>query len=120
MTPAEELRAAAKAMRERAETVQPHYPAPWVTAVWDSRTPPARVVEDAEGVMVVGRTPALNEFIAGMHPGVALAVADLLDKIAWMGEMDPDQLHRVGCDEAIAIARAYLGASPELAAGEQR
>jgi len=49
------------------------------------------------------------QYIASMPPAVALAVADLLDKIAWMGELDAEMLARVGCDEAIAIARAYLG-----------
>lgn len=37
------------------------------------------------------------------------AVADLLDKIAWMAEMDPDLIERVGGDETLAVARAYLG-----------
>ena len=36
------------------------------------------------------------------------ATADLLNKIAWMGELDEEMLARVGCDEAIAMARAYL------------
>jgi len=49
------------------------------------------------------------QYIASMPPPVALAVAVLLDKIAWMGELDAEMLARVGCDEAIAIARAYLG-----------
>jgi ABC-type antimicrobial peptide transport system ATPase subunit len=31
------------------------------------------------------------------------------DKTAWMIEMDADLLHRIGCDEAVAAARAYLG-----------
>lgn len=108
-TPAQELREAARLMRERAEAVQQNHPAPWVTAVWDSHTPPAHVVEDAEGVSVVGRTRALNAHIAGMHPGVALAVAELLDKIAWMVELDPDLAGRVGVDETLAVARAYMG-----------
>jgi hypothetical protein len=52
-------------------------------------------------------------YVAGMHPGVALKLAGLLDKIAWMGELDPDMLYRVGCDEAIATARAFLGTEGE-------
>lgn len=51
------------------------------------------------------------EYIASMHPGVALAVADLLDRIAWMCGIDKDLLSRVGSDEAVGIARAYLGRS---------
>jgi hypothetical protein len=56
----------------------------------------------------------LARFIASMGPHFALAVAALLDKIAWMGESDKDQLARVGCDEAIAIARAFLGTGEVL------
>jgi len=63
-----------------------------------------------EAEFIAGPMPEpLARFIASMHPAVALAVADLLDKIAWMGEMDKEMLGRVGCDEAIAIAMAYLG-----------
>jgi hypothetical protein len=47
-------------------------------------------------------------YVTGMQPAVGRMLADLLDKLAWMGEMDPDQLARAGCDEAIATARAYL------------
>jgi hypothetical protein len=75
----------------------------------------ARYVHDQEedwfeAESLAGPMPEdLAVYFAGMHPGVALAVADLLDKIAWMGEVDPELLGRVGCDEAVAIARAYLG-----------
>jgi hypothetical protein len=47
-------------------------------------------------------------YVTSMQPGVGRMLADLLDKLAWMGELDPEQLGRVGCDEAIAVARAYL------------
>ena len=57
------------------------------------------------------------QYIARMPPPVALAVADLLDKIAWMGELDAEMLARVGCDKAIAIARAYLGSGSSESEG---
>jgi len=45
------------------------------------------------------------DYIAGMHPGVALAVADWLDKFA-----DPVYCYGpVEYDAALRIARAYLG-----------
>ena len=112
--PVAELREAARLIRERAGAT---IPGPWSprTDVRDGSyredvEPPRteRVIGEASGVAICG-TRADADHIAGWHPLVALAVADLLDKIAWMGEMDRDQLGRVGCDEAIAIARIYLG-----------
>ena len=114
-TPAEVLRRAAKAIRERAEPVPP---SPWraegrdVTATQDYRDDGSW---DWDRGYVVAACPRQDEaeHVASWSPPVALAVADLLDKIAWMGEMDPDMLGRVGCDEAIAIARTYLGETPQ-------
>jgi len=40
------------------------------------------------------------------------AVAALLDKIAWMIGIDPDLVGRIGVDETLAVARAYLGEVP--------
>lgn len=123
-TPAETLRKAAKLMRERARNAS--------EGPWEIREEHGRDIADEawSDVRVVGATEEVaitymsnviegnpredNEtHIASWHPGVALAVADLLDKIAWMGEVDPDLLSRVGCDEAFAIARAYLGTKGE-------
>jgi hypothetical protein len=42
-------------------------------------------------------------------PLVGAALAELLDKIAWMVGIDPDLMGRVGCEEVLKIARAYLG-----------
>ena len=117
MNPAEELRLAARLLRERAGTATP---GPW-----------QHMCLGSEGCLVLRTSGTLRErghgrvarfghkewkadhadaeYVASMHPAVALAVADLLDKIAWMGELDADMLSRVGCDEAIAIARACLG-----------
>lgn len=102
------LRRAASLMRERAETA----------------TPGPFSVIDAGGWWTVeglerfrhltndvgfGEDRATAVHVASWHPAVALAVADLLDRIAWMGGLDPDLLHRVGMAEVVAIARAYLG-----------
>jgi hypothetical protein len=116
-SPASTMRRAAKLLRERAEKATP--------GPWD------HMCLGSEGCLVLRASGTIRErghgrvarfgqkdwqadhadaeHVAGMGPLVALAVADLLDKIAWMGELDPDMLGRVGCDEAIAIARAYLG-----------
>jgi hypothetical protein len=101
MSPSEELRQAAKLMRERAEAATE---GPWRAkrhrdrrsyvsscsgACWDVAYP---LTEDAR-------------HIAGMHPGVALAVADWLDRLA-----DPVYCYSPGeYDAALNIARAYHG-----------
>lgn len=101
------LKDAATLMRERAGRV----PKTWrlgrsqIIAVGTDRLDGADVIGECQ-------VPERAAYVASMHPGVALAVADLLDKIAWMGSLDPEMLGRVGCDEAIAIARAYLGEQP--------
>lgn len=117
------MRRAAELMRERAKpAVTPEWGAePWhaeectarprcacIVAQGERRpadeaqVPPIRFVCDAEN-------PVLGTYIASWHPGVALAVADLLDRLAWTLGLDPDLSARVGCDEALEIARAYLG-----------
>jgi hypothetical protein len=94
------MRRAAELMRDRAALVPPP---PWYPAVHDVTT------RDGLDVIASSGLTVRAQYVASMHPGFAAAVADLLDKIAWMGELDPEMLGRVGCDEAIAIARAYLG-----------
>jgi len=124
-TPAETLRTAAKLMRERAEAVRQ---GAWTGRPWEAeecgddeagncpcivsqgerkpyleaQVPPIQYVCDAESAEHAAH-------IASWHPAVALAVADLLDRIAWMVELDPELAGRVGVDEALAVARAYLG-----------
>jgi hypothetical protein len=41
-----------------------------------------------------------------IDPELAHPLADLLDKWAWMGELTPDVLNRIGGPETLAIARA--------------
>ena len=110
-TPAEVLRRAAKAMRERLAELPP---SPWraegrdVTATQDYQDDGAW---DWGRGYVVASCPRQDEaeHVAAWGPPASLAAARLFDKIAWMGELDPDMLSRVGCDEVIALARAYLG-----------
>lgn len=40
---------------------------------------------------------------------VHLAVADWMDRIAWAWEIAPDTRGRVGGEEALTVALAYLG-----------
>ena len=118
MTPAEELRAAAKLMRECAEAADA---ADWPGGPWavdkcsengcpcivyqgernpytEPQVPRIQYVADTE-------TPEHAAYIASMHPGVALAVADWLARFA-----DPVYCYGPAeYDAALNIARAYLG-----------
>jgi hypothetical protein len=104
MNPAEELRAAATGLRERVALVPLnwHLTGSQVVAVGTDALAGTDVIASC-------MVPARAAYVAGMHPGVALAIADWLDKIAWMVKLDPEMLGRVGCDEAIATAREFLG-----------
>ena len=130
-SPAEELRAAAKLMRERAaEAEQSGYESthpgkPWcpewtygvvrhVQRNMDSDCTAHPWGTEREGdCNQWGRHAGYH--IAAWSPAVALAVADWLDKIAWSAELDADLINRVGGDEALAVARAYLGAAEPAA-----
>jgi hypothetical protein len=112
MHPAEELQLAAKQLRERASAATP---GPW-----------QHMCLGSEGCLVLRKKRTIREhghnrvarfgqkdwqadhadaeYVAGMHPGVALALADWLDGEAAVigGFRDPDPL-------PLAVARAYLG-----------
>lgn len=128
MTPAEEIREAARLMRERAEAATG---APWhsVSGTWEGETFAAVIGSDGDAekpdtwLMATGRGGKSQEadaiHAATWHPGVALAVADWLDGQA--GDA-ADAVPRTGggwsyrwCDSpagiesALKIARAYLG-----------
>ena len=121
---AEELREAARLMRERAEAAAESSPAPWVVdSEVASRLPaPYGVVFlDDEGSpisVVESYSWAEVTHVASWHPAVALAVANWLEEEAGSEEearrtalpglegfLDafPDM------DAALAVARAYLG-----------
>jgi len=134
-TPAAQLRAAAKLMRDRASLVPPP---PWYVGLHDITTHSGHDVIASSGLTVRA------QYVASWHPAIALAVADWLDDVA----TDADEMLKLdtpecphdggdcycrpmapewGCDrcgeylapgacrcwdKAIAVARAYLGETP--------
>jgi len=118
VTPAETLNAAATKLREAATAARTsvHHvtsvpETPWTVVecadycpcivVQGSDEPPDEYLADAE-------TPELAAYIALMHPGVGLALADWLDSLTGIevnehGPMDDEYRH------ALATARALLG-----------
>lgn len=120
MTPAEELRAAAARIREVAGKATP---GPWVNYNDGDRIirdPDVTAAEDdsdpcGEGPpleYVVDEPlsyPENGDHIAMWDPNVALLVAEVFDKWARIGELDPDLLYRVGGQETLAVARAING-----------
>ena len=131
MTPAEELRAAAKLMRERATAATP---GPWhrVAGIWHGETFAAVIgakgdPEDAETwLMATGRgcREADAHHAASWHPLVALAVADWLDAEAvHYDDLAASPWGEAGAafvagdfggdaDPALKVARAYTGGPP--------
>jgi len=110
------LREAALKMRARAEA------ATGATRHWTSVPAGVGVSRVFCGQVLIAKTDETlggsgfnAQHIASWHPAVALAVADLLERIADRAPPDP---HRAGeycetCDnvrDALVIARAYLGA----------
>jgi hypothetical protein len=114
-TPAETIMRAAVLLRQRAE-VAPR--GPWWTGEGAGGTGYPKLLLGEDGpIAAVEWTmakswPAAGDYIASMHPLVGAALAELLDKIAWMVGADPDLMGRVGCEEVLKIARAYLGGVP--------
>lgn len=112
--PAAELREAAKRLRKLATAATP---GPWSVTeqhgrdIADEAWSDVRVSSPAGDVAITYLSNVIeggdeNEaYIASMHPAVALAVADWLDRFA-------DLLYCYGpaeFDHALAIARAFLG-----------
>jgi hypothetical protein len=134
LTPAEELRTAAKLMRERAtEAEQPGYDSdhpgrPWCLS-WTysavrhvQRNLDIDCLEHEEGTEKEGECNRWGRYagyhIAGMHPGVALAVADWLDVVAAEVEQCPaDAFTATDPKPALAVARAYQGTKEEVPGG---
>lgn len=118
MTPAQELREAAKLMRERAGT-QPE--TAWLVVPPEPDPPGvikgglAKIVTADVPEWVVARClPDAAAHIAGMHPGVALAVADWLDAAADQAAMLEAQHAWMSPEShALKVARAYLGSPVE-------
>ena len=101
--PSQELREAAKLMRERASLVPPP---PWHQVGCQVNT------DDSGNVIAQSGLPERAQYVASMHPGVALAVADWLDNEATATEGMADEAPVLGLPDrcAIAVARAYLTA----------
>ena len=122
MSPAEELRAAAKLMRERAEAATP---GPWHafshTEDWyvGSRGygQVTTGIHDEPGVadvVLIERDHADAGHIASWHPAVALAVADWLDAATEQARFTEAQGAWISPDSyALKVARAYLSSSTE-------
>ena len=114
MPPAELMARAAALMRQRAEAASP---GPWQQICLGSEG--CQVVNDGKlrdrkHVSFSGRKEwkadhADAEYIASMSPLVGLALADLLDRTAWMLKMDAEFIGRVGMDEILALAWACFG-----------
>jgi hypothetical protein len=87
-------------MRERAARVPPP---PWYTGLHDVTT------YDGANVIASSGLTVRSQYIASWHPGVALAVADWLERTV----IDMEYGEVTGDDEALAVARAYLGTGTE-------
>jgi hypothetical protein len=107
-------------MRERAEGAAAHSPGPWISGAEEAGSLHRVVTADVHEWCIARSLPSAAAHIAGMHPGVALAVADWLDTEAGeYEELDaPTQAFLAGDsggdpDGAIVVARAYLNSSTE-------
>lgn len=127
---AEELREAARLMRERAGKATPGVWEPWSGATAGGGEYISAKSASGKFHYTFGISPGLlgeegwrvaerdAQHIASWHPAVALAVADWLDYCA--GRRDRTSDARIRLDEeeqawylpALAIARAYLGTPP--------
>jgi hypothetical protein len=95
------IREAVRLMRQRAEAATE---GPWTAH------PDGLVWAERLGDPVSGSTEIEDaEHIASWHPSVALLVADALERVAWALSFDKDLIGRVGYEELLAVARAYLG-----------
>jgi len=130
LTPAQELREAARLMKERAKVATPgpwrydpgkHFRAPG-TCSFEESVFVGPIGKEALSVARTGETDdpesmADAAYIASMHPGVAVAVAGWLDdEAAGYEAYDAEtQAFRAGdrdgdLDPAVTTARVYLGA----------
>jgi hypothetical protein len=121
---AEDLREAARLMRERAEAAAK---GPWRVQYFGDAGYPQRVSNDAaelvaqtfEGGTGLRPTP---EYIASMHPLVGMALAGWLDELAGqlvrraavalaigLGQARADEAVELGEPHALRLARLYLG-----------
>jgi hypothetical protein len=113
-SPAADLRLAAEGMRKDAEKARGLTgDAKWTVRIVPAsagmhREPPAHMVV-ADGRNVARVSPQAAEYVAGMDPAVALAVADWLEEVA--ADRHPSLPAWVE-DAALAVAGAYLDSEP--------
>jgi hypothetical protein len=98
----DQLREAAKLLRQRAEAVQ-HFTSPWRSVPCDDGSDQWAVGynTDHPDAGLIATTPDygqdyLPDFIATMHPAFALAVADLVEEIARQFDAPP-------CDDPTGV-----------------
>ena len=95
------LREAAQTLREKAEVAEAVGIGPW------SLDESGFAIRDASGFTVATQaTSEEADYIATMHPAVALAVAHLLD--GWADDIAQHGGHHHSDDRALAVARAVL------------
>lgn len=125
MTPAETLRKAATLMRERAEAASANED--WGTRPWQAEECSNDVAGNCPCIVSQGEDKPWDEpqlpaiqyvcdaeteehaaYIAAMHPGVALVIAQWLEGEAWIAERKlPDNSNAIY--PALAVASVYLG-----------
>lgn len=105
MTPVQELREAARLLRERSSAV----PAgPW-QSTGGFPAPSVRTELGSEVAYATHPEPSVTAYIAAMHPAVGLALAEVFDRVAFAVRLGDDLLNRVGYGEVLTAARIYLG-----------
>lgn len=125
-TPAAQLRAAAARLRELANGATPGTWAPSIVTVPPGVThfaDPAHdvaMVRSVTAKVALCSTPGDAEYMASMHPLVALAVADWLDAAAETAEYTEAQgAHIYPESHALKVARAYLGEAERTVRAQQ-
>jgi hypothetical protein len=122
------LRKAAEILRKRAEAATPgpwsHYPDTFRSDMPVHRLG-SNAAQNAGGIGDVGLTPAEHAhgladaaYIATMHPGVGLALADWLDSVARVDLGRGQRETHVSCDADCDVVRAATLA--RLIVGEDR
>jgi hypothetical protein len=109
LTPAETLTAAAKRLREHA-TDPDITPGPWLCLDGGDRIIRYPGIDDTDYVVDEPTSNSANaEWIALMHPGVGLALADWLEWEASTVSSTAWAPINIGLDRALAVARQILG-----------
>ncbi|WP_407563355.1 hypothetical protein [Streptomyces sp. 184] len=114
MSAAAELRAAAQRLRELAEALG-DCRGPWYVVNREQRPYPQRIDNIGVPYVVASTTtdpshpPVMADYIAAMHPGVALALAAWLEFEADLIDRVPGSEYGPRTEQALAVARAIGG-----------